>query len=267
MHDQYPSQCRLLTRSREVEFLSSTDNVMKGFIKGCLSAPKACALAKNQTAAQLEKSFYQLLQKLKYEPIGIPAPGSPGGGIVLDYSLVSAVIVRALYTPFIWQNTAKCIAALMTGKNTNPDLKLCLPGFEDTGSAGTNAKRSEKAVKADQEAQYGIKCSDTRVHTTNLTDMLPVFEGRHKKSHFFGDYADMSPAQCAQWTLPAKERYMGDFNVTSKNPVLIIGNTYDPVTPLASAKNVTETFKGSVLLQHDSYGVSCSMTEVNQTWS
>lgn len=241
-----------------MELLSSTDDVMKGFIKGCVAAPKVCPLGKNQTATQLEQSIHQLLQKLKYDPIGIAIPGSPGGGILLDYSLVSATIVRQLYTPFIWQNTAKCIAALMTGENTNVDLKHCLPGLEDTGSAGSNVKRSEQAVKADQEAQYGIKCSDVRVHTTNLTDMLPVFEGRHKKSHFFGDYADMSPAQCAQWTLPAKERYMGDFNVTSKNPVLIIGNTHDPVTPLVSAKNVTDTFKGSVLLQHDSYGVSCS---------
>lgn len=235
---------------------------MKGFVKGCISNPKACPMGKNQTAAQLEESIYQLFQKLKSDPIGIPAPGTPGGGILVDYSLISAAIFRQLYTPFTWQNTAKCIAALMTGSNTNPNLQFCIPGMGgDSSSSGSNAKRSEAAARQDQESQYGIKCSDVRVHTNNLTEMMPVFEGRHKKSRFFGDYADTVVARCAQWTLPAKERYKGDFNVTSKNPVLVIGNTHDPVTPLVSAKNVTETFKGSVLLQHDSYGVSLPFSE------
>jgi hypothetical protein len=145
----------------------------------------------------------------------------------------------------------------MTGDKANPNLGYCIPGLGDTSTGtGTVAKRSEESPRSDQEAQFGIKCSDVRAQATNLTEMLPVFQARHNKSRFFGDYADASPARCAQWMLPAKERYMGDFNVTSKNPVLIIGNTYDPVTPLVSAKNVSETFQGSVLLQHDAYGVS-----------
>jgi hypothetical protein len=245
-----------LTRTREVELFSDTDNVMKGFIKGCVSNPKACPLAGKQTAHQLEESIYHLFQKLKSEPIPIPVPGSAGGGVLIDYSLVSANLFRQLYTPFIWQTTAKCIAALMTGNSTNPDLLHCIPGAADSSSSDGMAKRSETPVKSDQEAQYGIKCSDARIHTTNLTELLPIFKSRHEKSRFFGDYADTVPAKCAQWLLPAKERYMGDFNVTPKNPVLVIGNTHDPVTPLVSAKNVSETFKGSVLLQHDAYGVS-----------
>lgn len=240
----------MLIRHRETELFADSDNVMKGFVKGCIANPEACVLAKNQTAAQLEESIYQLFQKLKSEPIGVPVPGYPGGGLLVDYSFVSAVLFRQLYTPFIWQYTAKCIAALMTGQSTDPGLQHCVPGLAQTTAA-------EASAKADQEAQLGIKCSDVRARTTNLTQVLPVLEERRKKSRFFGDHADTVLAKCAHWTMPAKERYMGDFNVSSKNPVLIIGNTNDPVTPLVSARNVSETFKGSVLLQHDSYGVSC----------
>ncbi|KIE02022.1 Peptidase S33 tripeptidyl aminopeptidase-like protein, partial [Metarhizium majus ARSEF 297] len=231
----------------ETELFADSDNVMKGFVKGCIANPEACVLAKNQTAAQLEESIYQLFQKLKSEPIGVPVPGYPGGGLLIDYSFMSAVIFRQLYTPFIWQYTAKCIAALMTGQSTDPGLEHCVPGLAQTTAA-------EASAKADQEAQFGIKCSDVRVRTANLTQVLPVLEERRKKSRFFGDYADTVLAKCAHWTMPAKERYMGDFNVSPKNPVLIIGNTNDPVTPLISARNVSETFEGSVLLQHDSYG-------------
>ncbi|KAG8421469.1 hypothetical protein J3458_003349 [Metarhizium acridum] len=223
---------------------------MKGSVKGCIANPEAGVLAKNQTAAQLEESIYQLFQKLESEPIGVPVPGYPGGGLLINYSFMSAVIFRQLYTPSIWQYTAKCIKALMTGQSMDPGLQHCVPRLTQTTSA-------EASAKADQEAQFGIKCSDVRVRTTNLTQVLLVLGDRCKKSRFFGDYADTVLAKCAHWTLPAKERYMGDFNVKSKSPVLTIDNTNDPATPLVSARNVSETFKGSVLLQHDSYGASC----------
>ena len=61
---------------------------------------------------------------------------------------------------------------------------------------------------------------------------------------------------CAQWKIEPKERYTGDFNVKTKSPVLFIGNTFDGLTPLVSAKNVSSTFEGSALLTVDGYGVS-----------
>lgn len=36
--------------------------------------------------------------------------------------------------------------------------------------------------------------------------------------------------------------------------MLIANSTYDPVTPMSAARNVSEKFKGSVLQQHDGYG-------------
>jgi len=49
---------------------------------------------------------------------------------------------------------------------------------------------------------------------------------------------------------------MGDFRVKTKNPVLLIGSTYDPVTPIASAHNVSAGFEGSVVLERGGFGVS-----------
>ena len=61
---------------------------------------------------------------------------------------------------------------------------------------------------------------------------------------------------CAQWQFVGKDRYEGDFRVKTKKPILFIGNTYDPVTPLASAKAMSEKFEGSVVLERGGYGVS-----------
>ena len=64
------------------------------------------------------------------------------------------------------------------------------------------------------------------------------------------------PMLCAQWPFEAKERYSGDFNVKTRTPLLFIGNTYDPATPAASARNMSASFEGSGMLERNGYGVS-----------
>lgn len=71
-----------------------------------------------------------------------------------------------------------------------------------------------------------------------------------------GDGAIGVASACQQWKIEPKERYTGDFNVKTKSPVLFIGNTFDGLTPLVSAKNVSSTFEGSALLTVNGYGVS-----------
>lgn len=256
---------------RETELFTDSDAVFRGFLRGCVGNKTACALAStNQTAKGLERAMYNFFQKLKFRPMAYFPPGTEriaGAGLLIDYSLVKAVVYRQLYFPFTWGRLASCLAALVTGNSTSPAIALScnLTG----GSAGTTSAAAAAAQRRDQEALLGIKCSDLAPadHAApSFDDMLPVFKGRHAKSRFFGDIADYLPASCAQWHMPAKERYSGNFDVVTRNPLLVIGNTHDPITPLVSAKNVSETFKGSVLLQHDAYGVShCHGTSHRRT--
>ncbi|KAJ3543360.1 hypothetical protein NM208_g3616 [Fusarium decemcellulare] len=61
--------------------------------------------------------------------------------------------------------------------------------------------------------------------------------------------------RCAHWKFDAKEHYRGSFDLdTSENPFLILGNTYDPVTPLSSAQRLASNWDGSVLVQLDGFG-------------
>ena len=56
----------------------------------------------------------------------------------------------------------------------------------------------------------------------------------------------------------AVERYQGPWNRKLANKILIIGNKGDPITPLASAKELAELLgpRSAVLLERDGYGVS-----------
>jgi hypothetical protein len=113
------------------------------------------------------------------------------------------------------------------------------------------------------EATAGIRCTETAFKTDNLTEILPILDEFLINGDGTGDTEPIGIFMaCAQWKVKAKEIYTGGFhNITTKNPVLFVGNTFDPLTPLVSAYNTSAGFDGSVVLQHDGYGVS--RTNVN----
>lgn len=224
--------------SRESELFDSTDDVFRGFCKACIDNPESCALAQNQTAKQLEKSIVSLFDSLKFNPLPVPNPTAPGGGALLDYSTLKLIVWRLLYAPHFWPDLALLLARVVAG---------------DVGGFGI----SIDAVRA-TEPQFGIKCGDAVTPNTNLTETIPILDARHERSLIFGDTADQLVSSCAQWTLKAKESYEGDFKVKTKNPVLIIGNTFDPITPITSARNLSQALEGSVVLEQNGYGVSSS---------
>ncbi|KAK7217470.1 hypothetical protein V2G26_005473 [Clonostachys chloroleuca] len=236
--------------NKEVELFTNSDDVFTGFCQACVQNPDNCPLAQNHTAAELEASLRTLLSNLKYHPIPFVTPLIPGGGFVLDYSTVVSYIHRQLYFPFVWPSLANFLHDLATGGLASLAALILNATISDS-TTSSNATSDWNPPSFD-EAVYGIKCSDILVDST-YEETAAVQTARYSKSIFGGVAAEM-PARCAQWPMRAKERYSGDFKVKPRNPVLIIGNTYDPVTPLVSARNVSAGFEGSVVLQQDSYG-------------
>ena len=109
------------------------------------------------------------------------------------------------------------------------------------------------------EAQYGIKCADLDKYSS-LSDWEVIQDARHEQS-YWADASDIV-VSCARWRFDAKERYEGNFTVKTRNPIMLIGNTADPVTPIVGARNASAGYEGSVVLQHDSYGVSIDIMVV-----
>jgi hypothetical protein len=61
-------------------------------------------------------------------------------------------------------------------------------------------------------------------------------------------------APCASWPARSTNRYTGPWIAHTKNPVLVIGTTFDPATPYANARRVADVLGNAVLLTHDGYG-------------
>ncbi|KXJ88472.1 TAP-like protein-domain-containing protein [Microdochium bolleyi] len=247
----------------ETELISNADDILRGIFEACLEAgPKACPLASHgATCADLESKMDQLLLDLKYDQI--PAVYLPlSSGLVVDYSMVLNWLFPELYTPRRYDAIVKVLEGLFRRDATAFIEVVLAPLLASSSSANTSTSASTSTPSAAPSAApivnavWGIRCGDRRPRAASRQALEPEIAELEARSRWFAHFGlGTNSYLCAQWPSEAAERYAGDFTgVKTRNPVLFVGNTFDPVTPLRSAHNMSSGFEGSVVLQHDSYG-------------
>ncbi|KAK2764477.1 hypothetical protein FQN54_009172 [Arachnomyces sp. PD_36] len=221
----------------EVEAWADSDRTFFGLLEECIKAPELCALgSRREYAEDLEKDIYNLLEDLRIEPL-------TEGGLLIDSSLIRTFIRFSLYSPVFYPALTTALDSLLSHNTTS--FAQIYNAFVDQGLILSNSP---------DESPFAILCGDKSIPEMSFTEMGSVFEALEDESTLIGSAGHISAMVCQHWQIEAKERYEGDFRETTSEPMLIIGNSYDPATPLRSAQNVSESFENSVLLQHGGYG-------------
>lgn len=105
-------------------------------------------------------------------------------------------------------------------------------------------------------ALHGISCSDTARRAEKPEEMYSLLQSQRAQ----GSWADVLGPQtwvCPQWPFAAKERFTGPFiDLKTKNPILLISGSHDPITPLSGAWEASANLPDSRLLVHKGHGVS-----------
>ena len=219
---------------------------MSAFFAGCIESPQLCALAPIYSSAGIiSRRIASLIEDLKGSPLAL---GPNKTTDVVTYGMVKSAIVSALYFPFTWSGLAGLLAAVIEA-NASALASASVSGYSPPSLFPT---------LAGPEVQNGIQCADKPFRYDDVADMLPVLARFEAESWVRGD-GDIAiqALQCARWKFSSKERYEGTFdNIKTRHPALVVGNSIDPTTPLASARNLSEGLDGSVLLQNNGYGVS-----------
>lgn len=231
--------------------LLSSDDTFEAFVAACFDNPTKCPLASVHESPEATcEAVMALLEKLKSEPYPVFPEALPP--LLLDYTTVSTQIISTLYGPAQYQNLSVALTGLLQGDPT-PWVKTFLAP-------------TSNIVPVEAEAIMGIRCGDKIPRVDRLSDLDGLEQEFRDASKYFPGFArGRYVYACAQWPFEAKERYEGDFQVSTSNPILFIGNTYDPVTPLASARNMSAGFEGSVVLQHDAFGHTTIARQSNCT--
>ncbi|KAL6240311.1 hypothetical protein RBB50_012778 [Rhinocladiella similis] len=223
----------------EIQSVIDMDDTYDAIFSGCIAAPTVCPLAGLYSSAkQMQSAVDDFLAMLKYNP----APYISNQGLqIATYSKVKTAIVLALYTPSNWPQLAQGFIEMLSGNFT---------GFFDIASSWYAGPDD-----GDDDISAAITCGEQAFRADSVQGLKPLLDAITASSKFGGlDFGTDNAFACSGWKQKAKEVYSGNFRVKPRSPVLFVGNTYDPVTPLASALNTSAGFEGSVVLQHKGYG-------------
>jgi pimeloyl-ACP methyl ester carboxylesterase len=163
----------------------------------------------------------------------------------VNATVVLTATASSLYDDSAWEDLAK---ALQSAQDGDGKLLLDLYNSYYYQDAGYEASRNVS------EASIATICADEtkRLSIEEVASQLPTFtKVAPRFGEFFGrDYT------CSLW--PTSESVLQQLQISSPAPIMVIGSTNDPVTPLASSQNMSAALENSRFIsvnssRHTSY--------------
>jgi pimeloyl-ACP methyl ester carboxylesterase len=103
------------------------------------------------------------------------------------------------------------------------------------------------------EGQPGVLCADS-VNPTRYRAWSQQGAIADERFGYFGRWWTWLSSVCAQWPGADADRYLGPFDATTSEPLLVIGNLYDPATRYQGAQTVHRLMPNSSLLTLRGWG-------------
>lgn len=226
--------------------LSSVNDMVEGYFHICEQVGEhRCSLANGQDLS-VRKKFMGLLESLYERPL--PVSDGDIKGLVTFYEYKN-FFYETLYRPEIWQNFAEITVDLLNGDGTS---FLKATKFDISEIVAMDSGTAVFCTDAMPATNYSL--SSWKDYVRNMTEISLVA----------GDFRSLVTLPCRHWNTLPNERWLGNFEgVKLDVPVLMIGNTYDPATPIDAARRLlTDMGENAVLLEQNSCG-HCSGSAVS----
>ncbi|EJC97830.1 uncharacterized protein FOMMEDRAFT_149337 [Fomitiporia mediterranea MF3/22] len=247
-------------------FILDMDKTYTNILDACVQAgPSLCPIFEN-TTAQVHSRIENILNKLRTEPI-LLFNTTAINSLIVDYAAVRFQIMRALYSPYV--DGAPLTEALALLEQGNASLIV----QNSVGSVFSEFLENECPAPTGQpfvvgafETQSTILCGD--IVTDDVQTIDYARNAYDTASKFSPEFAGawLSISLCSGWTLRSEDRFNGSFVKNTSYPLLLIGNTRDPVTPLTSAMKMSKGFENSVVLTQNSSGHTSLIAVSNCTF-
>jgi pimeloyl-ACP methyl ester carboxylesterase len=212
-----------------------TDLVFEKFLSLCEQAGHAnCKLAGDGDVAARVRT---LLARLRQGPI--PAPRGPAP-FELRYGDALIDIWSMLRGPDQWPELADELNQAANG---------------DGSALATTFHAARSSIQVSLVSAVALQCADKPLVPFGTVLTFPRVMQHLTETNFLGRVEGWWLwAPCASWQVPSAERYTGPWTATTGNPILIIGNKYDPRTKFANSVLASRRLGNAVLLTLQGYG-------------
>ena len=211
---------------------AGTELALKEFIRRCAVAGSACPFGGDDP----QRTFDRVRDRLRTVPLTMP------DSTTMTLSRFTAVVADSLATPSRHSSLARTLAELDQAVDAAPSARTA-----------ETAKAAAPYRGDDSETAYN--CLDKPYPSTPA--LWPVLAARwERESPTFGRMAAFESLPCATWPVRwwESDRYTGPWNRHTDQPVLVIGNRFDPTTQYRFAERMAAALGNSRLVSVDMIG-------------
>lgn len=220
---------------------------LREFFRLCDAGGPACAFAPDS-----ETRYADLAAKLLADPLIIEYPD--GFIEVFSYQSLISMTLGAMYDSYSWPSLAETLAALEAYVSPAAAGEAVHQFWVDSGLI---TKRGFPQYPNYLEGFPGVACSDSD-NPDNYEAWWNAAVAADADYGYFGRLWTYASSLCAQWPGAKISRYTGPFTANTANPVLVVGNFFDPATRYEGAVTVADLLPNSRLLSMNGWA-HCSL--------
>ncbi|WP_158842088.1 alpha/beta hydrolase [Saccharothrix deserti] len=264
----FPSKSRALVLDGNVDPALRTSNgaeydrqraqgfelALDAFLKRCDADGDKCAYSDGDPRAK----FDEVRDHLRTQSITLPS------GEVVTYAGYIGQVTSDLYAPTrfkalaAWLQSAYAVlhpTATTLSVEEQQQAQAELPPLANKhGLADIRAGLVGDTEYLFDDSYYGVNCTDKPF--LRIPQLFPVLASKwERESPTFGrQQAASDLLTCATWPVPHPDRWAGPWNKRTPNPVVVVGNYYDPATQYEFSKRMARQLGNARLISVDSFG-------------
>jgi len=192
--------------------------------------------------------FAALAAQLRGHPAELTLPD--GTVLEVSYADLIAITLGALYSPVVWPELADLLVALEESAPARVEsAREALAAGLGLRPAGGEPQPYPNVV----EGLPGVGCSDSD-NPASYAAWPRAADAAQARFGYFGPLWTWISSVCQPWPGRAADRYTGPWTARTAEPVLVVGNFYDPATRYQGAQAVARLLPNSRLLSYAGWG-------------
>jgi pimeloyl-ACP methyl ester carboxylesterase len=222
------------SRSSAIDQARGFETALRAYVQNCLDSTDNCFLG--DSVDEGLATISDLLASIEEEPL-------PAGDRELTVGNAVYGVIAPLYNRDYWFLLSTALASALEGK-----------GSALMQLADAYASRNPDGSYADNliEANYAISCLDdpTSVPFAKVPSLFPAFE---EASPTFGRIFAWAMTGCRGVAVKSTEKPL-DIRGEGAAPILVLGTSRDPATPMKWAQALSAQLESGVLVERDGDG-------------